>query len=288
MRRILILLCAFQINASFAQHEPIDLARQLLSVNGVLDTANFYSEELDLRPEGITGLVMSRSEGYQSKENFLPDFSALISKYRFNFRSFPLHADHQIINVTATDTLVNGFDFYLHFKKRDNHWQLAKIERLERSVVAHLYYVEMYSEHQVDSIINSDDPYKIIQSKEAYNYAKQVHDLALSFDDTIIDYFIQNKSTFHELKDAFFVLKREGKKIRQVDLLHKGIALSSIRENHRNLNDCLAFLVCHNEHSSVGYFYAANKSSVQSIYSKDVYFVREIGDGWYMFKGKGR
>lgn len=292
-----ISLCLFFLLVtmlSFGQSEPLELAMRLLSTEEEIDTTDMYAEELNLSPRGVAGLIQAMSSDESRKEKIRPDFTELKAKYSFTFRSFEYQPEERIINVTAKDSLNQGFDFYLNFTKHNQHWKLADINRLERSVVAEIWFVEQYKGAQVDSILNSDDPYKPFQSREQFDAVKKVHDLVLNFDDSIVAYFKSNKDALVELKEAFYKKKHEHPEDRTMfkyDTKYRayvkaGLCINDVKEHDPESDDYLAFNILGNYHGVVGYFHAKNTSKIPMLLqSGDVFFVREIEEGWYMYKG---
>jgi len=269
------------------------LAKQLLSVEGISDTTGFFSDDLDLRPGGITRLMM-RSEESQNKQNFLPDFSDLLSKNTFSFRAFPIDSNYQIINVTARDSLKSGFDFYLHFKKKENNWQLSDVRRLEFATVAELWMVN-YTDQQVDSIVNSSDSQKIIRSREQFEAIKDLYGLTMNFDDTIISYFNSNRASFNRLSDSFHAFRKgKGRNIivaagTLTSLNKDNLIITELSELTESTNDIVAFYILNTHHGAVGYLHVQNEYQVSEIMQKkNLFFIREIGNGWYLFKGSGK
>lgn len=234
---------------------------------------------------------MSKSNDFENKRNYLPDFSDLISHHSFTFREFPVDSNFQIISVTALDSLKNGFDFYLHFKKKENNWQLANVCRLSRAVVADLWMVH-FTDQEVDSIINSNDPEKLLYSREQFERIQQLYELTMSLDDSIVSYFKLNLESFNKLSDSYHQFRKEnGQKI----TMNEG-TLFSINEDKLIIteiieapDELLVFLIRNTYKGSVGYMHCPQENRLPDVLKNGkVIFIREIGDGWYMFKGKGK
>lgn len=292
-----ITLCLFFLLAttlSFGQSKPLEIAKRLLSTEAEMDTTGLYAEELDLSPRGLAGLIEAMSPDTSRKGKIRPDFTKLKATYSFTFRSFEYQPEKQIINVTAKDSANQGFDFYLNFTKHHQQWQLAGINRLERSVVAEIWFVEQYKGAQIDSVLNSEDPYKPFQSRTQFDAVKKVHDLVLNFDDSIVAYFKSNKDALVDLKKAFYKQKHEHPEDRTMfkyntqyrAYVKSGLCINDVKEHDPESDDYLAFNILGNYHGVVGYFHAKNASKIPMLLkSGDVFFVREIEEGWYMYKG---
>jgi hypothetical protein len=289
MKKTIVILVSLLVHIGFAQETPIALAKQLLSLEGMLDTSNLYSDELDLRPQGFSGMLMSNTKEYQNKKNFLPDFTDLISTHSFSFREFPISPQYQIINITALDSSKLGFDFYLHFKKKQDLWQLKNVCRLEHATVAELWMANL-SELEVDSIINSPESQKIIYSKKQYYAIKSLYKLTMGFDDTILDYFNSNKASFLALNDSY---NHSGKGLLKygtlANLNKDELLITEINHYDFSSNTLTFFYIRNTFKGAVGYLRTPNKNILsQLIESGNIFFIREIGEGWYMFKSEGK
>ncbi len=220
------------------------------------------------------------------------DFEALRAGFSFSYSSIPVNDHYEVVSIAAEDHTQKGFNLYLYFAKGKAGWQLFDLQYYEGTVER--YYLQMLAglgEDQVDSIIGSKDERKIFRSREQYDYMKSVYSLALDPDRQIIRYFNQNRSKFNDLKKQFVDFKLSNpdynnyeKNVFFSESCYSGLSISNIMEYFSGLENCLTFLISDNGYDAVGYFYTDDTANVPLIDPERIFFIQEIGPGWYMFR----
>lgn len=183
----------------------------------------------------------------------------------------------QIIAVHSDypNTDINS-EIYFTVFKADDGWRIDKYRTLPG--IGQLY---AYAYGQ-----SSIEPKFIdILSQRKYPVSKDSAKLALKDDRQLIDYFNANKSAFYELNDVI-----EKKDITNYDkatndLIHT-LGLTDVITNYNNYcRDCRFFIIAGTDDNTVGYFYLEDKSLLPKITGQALIIIRDMGNGWYFYKG---
>lgn len=209
-------------------------------------------------------------------------------------------AEKAVVAVTVVSPGEEGLDLYLHFVKDGAEWKVGACRALAMTGMIQLMRDEMkkFTIDQVDSMIaaekNNGKEYKTFTSRDDYYFQLGNSDLTLKQDENIIKHFNDNKDKFYALRDAALKELQEHKKEeeqRSVPLI------KSRRDEYRQLfisfvsyggymisEHCLTFLIGGMLDNTVGYLYVKDKKDLPEMSDNRVIMLREIGEGWYLYK----
>ncbi len=197
-----------------------------------------------------------------------------------------------VVNVTIADSLGHGADTYLYLKK-DSIWKASAFRSLAMTGLIQqvLDELEKMTPAQVDSVVKSTNVHKEFQSKQDYLDMIGNAKLTLAFDTRLISHFNENKQAFEKLKDELLargIMKTNSlKNMRDTGDLNtrvKRLLLSGVHTDGEGAGKYLNFLIGGVTDNSVGYLYIKNKKDVPQMSPSDFIMVREIGNGWYLYK----
>lgn len=272
-----ILFIVISINSYSQNLEPLDLAKK------IFDTDNLPHIE-----KNITGEYKGHPNGQDLSKDLTTKFILLGQTDK-----------KAVVSMTVTDSTGNGIDTYLHFVK-DSVWKMNAFRALAMmGVIYHLNKkLKSLTPQQVDDMIKSykeDTTNKkniLFTSKEEYEYELGNTSLTIGLDDKIIEHFLKNKAEFERIKDS--VTKELQSKNNDTESLvelgealkpdYKKLFISSIRTGGYELGNSINFLIGGIIDNSVGYLYVKNKKDLPEMSPDDVIMLKEIGDGWYIYK----
>lgn len=275
---ILFLIIFLTFSTSYCQSiEPLDLAKKI-----------FGKEKFSNIKKYISGEYKGKPNGQDLQKNSLLKFNLLEQS-----------ENQAVVAMTILDsTTTSGMDAYLFFKK-DNVWKMDAFRGLAMTGMIQQIKVELekMSTTQINEIIeeskkSTESDFKMFSSIEEYRFELENAKLTLELDDNIISHFLKNESEFERIKEAAFKelenkntddergikfdnLKNECQKIFISSLSYGGYELG---------NRCLKFLIGGMLDNTVGYFYIKDKKDLPTMNSNRIIMVREIGNGWYIFK----
>jgi len=130
------------------------------------------------------------------------------------------------------------------------------------------------------------------KTKEEYELALGNVNLTLELDDNIIAHFEKNKTEFERLKGlALLQFDQENDSSRaRVNLIevhepeYRKLYISSVSKGEYELGNCISFRIGGMVDNTVGYLYVSDKKNLPKISPKNVILLREIGNGWYIYK----
>ncbi|MFV0538694.1 MAG: hypothetical protein ACK5M3_15225 [Dysgonomonas sp.] len=277
MRTILTVLFFLLASLSYAQvqYEPLELVKKILTEDDPGDMSAYYAY---------------KSEDALSKEDFRGGLT-------FNFRELYKDEDVAVVNITLTDGS-DGLDIYVHFVK-EGVWKIKATRGLALTGIIYKA-IEEYSSmtnSQIDSLVQTesakeDGRYK---SREDFDLELKNMHLIVALDDTIVRHFQDNKAAFESLKDkvsAYVKTLPENKEDRSQNISEpfsseiRRLSLDGIHLDNYLLGctHCLEFSIGGMVDNIVGYFYLEDKSKLPKPNPSRVIMVREIGNGWYMYK----
>ena len=204
-----------------------------------------------------------------------------------------------VVAMTILDSTGKGLDTYLHFEK-DSLWKmnafrgLAMTGLIERAKTE----LEKMTPGQVDEIIENgkkakSNEYFIFGSKEDYHFKLGNARLTLDLDENIIQHFIKNKAAFERLKEAALKElagnKSDGepavKLVENLSHDYRNLFISAVSYgDHLPGPKCLDFSIGGMLDNTVGYLYVSDKKDLPEMSDRKVIMLREIADGWYLYK----
>jgi hypothetical protein len=256
-------------------YEPLDLSKKIFSRDTFPEIKRYSIDEYEGHPNGRD----------------------LSNKIKTKFILLDQNAVTAVVAMTITDSLGKGLDTYLHFKK-DTVWKLCAFRALAMTgIIAKVNDdLSALTPKQIDSVIASPHTkakdHRLFKSKEEYRYLLGNTSLVLSLDDELIAHFNKNKLAFEDLKNSLVkhgvMTKSRGlKEMKGLEVYKNHLALLFIdnafpdwESSKNNLN----FLIGGITDNSVGYLYIKNKKDVPKMNPSHFIMIREIGDGWYLYK----
>ena len=254
---------------------PLDLAKKIFSKTKFVDIKKY-----------CTGEYTGRPNGKDIDKNATLQFILLNQT-----------PDKAIVAVTILDTTGRGLDTYLHFSK-ETIWKVNAFRALAMTGMIEGVKKELMelSPKKVDSLIaiskNDTTGNSIFKSREDFDFQLGNVNLILALDSEIIEHFHNNKVEFERLKDIAFrdwdtTNTDEESRIklcngRESDF-HK-LFIHSIETGGYELGKCINFLIGGILDNTVGYLFVRDKKNLPEINPDKIIMIREIGNGWYIYK----
>lgn len=196
--------------------------------------------------------------------------------------------DAAVVNMTVSDTVGFVTDIYLYLRKEGN-WKIAALRTLAMTDFIQKMQEECrnMSDKQIDALIEMEE---FDSRKDFYRMMEQT-DLILESDANIIRHFEENKSAFDSI-----VKELEAVELNESELDYRSMKLNKyIQTDYGQLlvanvstsfycNDCYEFTIGGMVDNEVGYLYIPNMKDVPKMHPSELILLREIGDGWYLFK----
>ncbi|HOZ69452.1 MAG TPA: hypothetical protein PLB49_04800 [Chitinophagaceae bacterium] len=256
-------------------YEPVDLAKKIFGNEKFKEIRKYSTGEYNGKPNG-----QNLQKGAQTKFRLLgqTDITA-------------------VVNMTIVDSAGNGFDTYLHFEK-DTIWKLEAFRALAMTgmIEMGLKELEKMTSQQVDEIVakskDNDNDNAIFRSREDYYYELGNARLTLALDDTIVQHFLDNRLAFESLKDLAMlnldsaIAGTKGRKslFSEHKELYRKLFIRSVYLYEHKPAIVLDFFIGGMIDNTVGYFYTSDKSQLPKMTSRRYIMIREIGEGWYIYK----
>lgn len=277
-KAILLTVSVLTVTTILGQnYEPLDLAKKIFAKDSFSSIKNFSAGEYDGRPNG-----QDLQEG--SKTTFLllgqTDKTAVVA-------------------MAVLDSLGNGLDTYLHFKK-DSIWKMTAFRALAMTGIIERIMdgLESMTMEQVDEIIkkskskNTDSTYTPFTSRDEYEFKLGNSRLILDLDDDIIKHFLTHREEFERLKEAAVGQIRndvvhEESSVKLIESLksdYQKLFISSVSTGGYELGKCINFLIGGMLDNTVGYIYVTDKENLPEMNPDRIIMIREIGRGWYLYK----
>jgi len=153
------------------------------------------------------------------------------------------------------------------------------------------------SKTQVDSMLNippdrNGIDHRDFKTREEYNFTLGNTTLILAPDDTLIAYFKKNKALFNTIKDELVakgIMKTTDGTISMKDIDNiraqmRSVFIDEAMPDSESSPNNLKFTIGGVLDNSVGYMYVKDKNDVPEMSPGLFIMIREIGDGWYLFK----
>ena len=275
--KLTLLLFILTLSNTYSQTSilPLDLAKKILSKVKFTDIKKY-----------CTGEYKGRPNGNDIDKNATLQF-ALLSQT----------VDKAVVAVTIIDKTGKGLDTYLHFSK-ENIWKANAFRALAMTgmIEGAKKELEQLSTKKVDSLIaiskNDTTGNSMFKSREDFDFQLGNLNLILALDSEIIDHFNKNKIEFERLKDIAFknldtTKADEERSIKLCNGLendfHK-LFISSIETGGYELGNCINFSIGGMLDNTVGYLFVKDKKDVPEMNPSRIIMIREIGNGWYIYK----
>lgn len=257
-------------------YEPLDLAKKIFGKDSLPNIDNFITGEYKGRPNG-----QDLQKGSTTKFVLLGQTEKTA-----------------VVAMTIMDSSGTGLDTYLHFEK-NVIWKMNAFRALALTGIIEQVKsaLEKMTSEQVDSIIakskkEKKNDFEMFTSKEDYYFQLGNAKLILELDDNIAKHFVANQAEFERLKNLALTQLEKGKvdEERSIGLIenlksdYRKLFISSVSTGGYELGNCINFLIGGMVDNSVGYIYIKDKKDLPEMNSNRVIMIREIGNGWYIYK----
>lgn len=277
--RIILLLITPVLAAitAFGQtYEPMDLAKKIFAKESFADIQKYSMGEYQGRPNG-----QDLQDGAITKFMLLGQTNA-----------------KAVVAMTISDSSGRGLDTYLHFQK-DTVWKMTAFRALAMTAMIEQVKneLEQMTPQQVDLLIAESKKKKavddvIFSSREDYQFQLGNARLTLESDENIIRHFNTNMAAFERLKNlALAELDKSKDEERKGNALIEGsksdyqkLFISSVSVRGFKSGKRIEFLIGGILDNAVGYFYVLDKKDLPEMTASDMIMIREIGNGWYIYK----
>jgi hypothetical protein len=137
----------------------------------------------------------------------------------------------------------------------------------------------------VSKKVKKNSDFSFITSIDDFRFQLGNSKLVIETDQGIINHLLKNKSEFERLKDSALNEVKHSKiepnnLIKKLAPDYRKLFISSV--SYRN--ECLDFSIGGMLDNTVGYFYVKDKEGLPEMNLRDMIMVREIEDGWYLYK----
>jgi len=283
MRYYLILFITFLTTGIYRGYcqspEPLKLA-QLIFAKDSFPELSKYS----------TGEYKGKPNGRDLSDSSLRRFELLMKD-----------SNKAVVVMTVVSSLdtTKGIDTYLYFQ-RDSIWKMSAFRALAMTGILEdmKNMLEKLTPQEVDEIIKKSkkdkkEKYYGFTTREEYQFELGNVRLTLDLDKNIIQHFKNNRTEFERLKELALGEAANKKKDdeRSVSLLEKynkdyrKLFISSVSYSDYDLGEnVLSFLIGGMLDNTVGYLYVKDKKDLPAISADRIIMIREIGDGWYLYK----
>jgi len=279
MTRFLITFTFITLTANFSYSqnpEPLDLAKKIFSKERFSDINKY-----------ITGEYKGRPNGQDLGKDVILNFTLLEQT-----------ENNAVVDMTVQDSFGKGLDTYLFFEK-DEIWKMNAFRALALTGIIERVRdeLEKMTPEQVDSLINKSKNEKnkgfaMFSSREDFNFQLGNAKLTLELDTNIIKHFLDNKAEFERLKDSALkdLENNKNNNEQRVTLIenlkpdYQKLFISSVSYNDDGLENCIDFLIGGITDNSVGYIYVKDKKDLPQMNADRIIMIKEIGDGWYIYK----
>jgi hypothetical protein len=257
-------------------YEPLDLAKRIFGKESMPDIGQY-----------ITGEYKGRPNGQDLAKSAVTKFVLLGQTEK-----------KAVVGMTILDSLGRGLDTYLYFEK-ETVWKMSAFRSLAMTGIIEQMIIELekMTPQQVDDLIAKSNEkknkgYSTITSREDYNFQLANAKLTLELDENIVKHFVANQEAFERLKTLALAELGEASSSdeRSVELLstvkqdYKKLLINSVSTGGYELGNCINFLIGGMVDNAVGYLYVEDKNDVPEMNPDRVIMIREIGNGWYVYK----
>ena len=252
---------------------PLELAQEIFSRDTHINILDY-----------VTGEYTGDPNGKDLNENSQLRFILLMQD-----------EDSAVVAMEIYDDGGYGIDYYLFFTK-ETVWRMYAI----RSLWMPRFFEEIVNElgqmadEEIENMINANNEYSIFSTMDEYNFMLGNGRLILETDDNIIAHFNEHMEEFERLKDSAVKeldgLFPDGNIEGQVNLItdlesdYRKLYISSISIGDIDFGLSINFLLGGILDNSDGYIYTSDKINLPKMSPNGVIMIREIGNGWYMYK----
>lgn len=234
----------------------------------------------------ITGEYNGHPNGTDFPDNVTTDFLLLEQNEKT-----------AVVNLTITDSLGQEFDTYLHLKK-DSLWKVTAFRALAMTGMLEEIHKELKSmtDAQIDTIIEFSKKdtlgYSMFKSKTEYEYELGKTGLIIASDNELVSHFNKNKSTFediknsvlHEISSLKIDQERETAVGEKLKAKYHSLFISSIQIGGFQFGNALNFVIGGMIDNTVGYLFVPEKEYLPKMNPSRIIMIRELGNGWYLYK----
>ena len=247
---------------------PLHIVQNYVSPNGFPGKLKFFCCELykEWYADSTLGQQLPADVQRYCKIIFQDSTHAAVSVWLYN-------------NTTSKD-------YYFYLVKNKN-WTIYAIRSLAMSVDAEDELKKL------DSIPEKDRGKVYSKShKNSWQFEHDNLNLWLCSDTTLADYFRVNQKQFYVLqkmmvKKGYYgkndSLARHAMKDKKILKMNQKLLLRNIQYD-KNYPGCVFYLIGGINDNTVGYMFQPDPKKIPHITEKHYIYVREIGNGWYVFK----
>ena len=204
-----------------------------------------------------------------------------------------------VVAMTIQGEASQTADTYLHFQK-DTIWKICAFRALAMTgIIARAKQeLEQMTPAQIDALIARESAEKdtdkggAFRSRADYDFALGNSSLILESDNHLIAHFQKHKTEFERIRDlALAEAPRAGlnemgdSPVGSAEkAAYRKLFISSLHAEHVTSGKRLNFVIGGISDNTVGYFYITDKQAVPAMTPDNIIMVREIGDGWYLYK----
>ncbi len=262
----------------------------LISICGIVNAQEFEPLELVQKVFADKNFAKKTNKYSTGEYKGHPNANDLSKNTKLYFRLLDKSENTAVVNVTILDSLGNGIDTYVHLEK-DKDWKIEAFRALAMTGILEQALLEMekMTEEQIDTLIQQDK--ETFKSKEDFYQELENIKLTLALDDTIIEHFENNEEKFEELKNELQNTKidKDEQSYRKINLGeqiktdYKKLSINTISTSF-NCENCYELVIGGMIDNTVGYLYIPNKQDLPKMNPSRMIMIREIGNGWYLFK----
>lgn len=263
--------------ASVQNMEPLDLAKRIFNPKPFPEIQKYCIGEYQGRPNG-----QDLKDGANTKFLLLGQTNS-----------------KAVVAMTILDSAGSGLDTYLHFTK-DTIWKMQAFRALAMTGMMEMAKneLEKLTLRQVDSLVELSKGAKekkdvAFTSRDDYYFQLGNLKLALELDENIIRHFQKNRAEFERIKDsALKELKskktdgdRAVRLVEDLEADYRKLLIYSVSYGGYELGgSCLDFSIGGILDNTVGILYIREKEDLPEMGDGRIIMLREIGDGWYLYK----
>lgn len=279
MKKVLVLIALFTIlfsNAYTQNYKPVELAKLIFSKTPFLQIDKYTTCEYKGEPNGNILLSQSKTEFFLLEQT----------------------ETKAVVAMTILDSGKHTSDCYLHFRK-DSVWKLCAFRNLAMTklIKESIEDFDKLTPEEIDKLIfnsknNKNKKAIPFDSREDFYISLANAKLTIESDKNIIKHFYNNQAEFERIKDM--ALKEldtiQIDKTGKVNLCetsekqYEKLLISSITFSDEQYKNCLNFKIGGLMDNTVGYFYVKDLKDLPEMTPDDVIMLREIGEGWYLYK----
>jgi soluble cytochrome b562 len=268
-----IIIIATSVTSFGQSIEPMDLAQKIFNKEPFPDIEKY-----------IIGDYKGRPNGQDLQSDSITRFILLGQT-----------STKAVVAMTIIDSTNKGIDSYLHFEK-DSIWKMRAFRALAGTgyIEQLKNQLERMTPEQVDELIEMSKKAKrkehvVFASREDYDFKLGNAKLIIELDENIIQHFMRNKVDFERIKDAALKeLEKDKHAVKMVEDIrneYRKLFVSSVSYGKNELGGkCLNFLIGGMMDNTVGFLYVKDKIDLPKMHESQVIMLREIGDGWYLYK----